>query len=59
MDNFIKINRKHDDTSTNKFERQTFRTGRRIAPKFGTHVPIDTLTLIGLEKNDPPHPGGV
>ena len=33
--------------STYKFERQNFRTGRRIAPKFGTHVPIDTLTLIG------------
>ena len=31
--------------STYKFERQNFRTGRRIAPKFGTHVPIDTLTL--------------
>ena len=34
-------------SSTYKFERQNFRTGRRIAPKFGTHVPIDTLTLIG------------
>ena len=33
--------------STYKLERQNFRTGRRIAPKFGTHVPIDTLTLIG------------
>ena len=33
--------------STYKFERIFFRTGRRIAPKFGTHVPIDTLTLIG------------
>ena len=33
--------------STYKFERQNFRTDRRIAPKFGTHVPIDTLTLIG------------
>ena len=33
--------------STYKFERQNFRTGRRIAPKFGTHVPIATLTLIG------------
>ena len=32
--------------STYKFERQNFRTGRRIAPKFGTHVPIDTLTLL-------------
>ena len=33
--------------STYKFERQNFRTGRRIAPKFDTHVPIDTLTLVG------------
>ena len=33
--------------STYKFERQNFRTDRRIAPKFGTHVPIDTLTIIG------------
>ena len=33
--------------STYKFERENVRTGRRIAPKFGTHVPIDTLTLIG------------
>ena len=33
--------------STYKFERPNYRTGRRIAPKFGTHVPIDTLTLIG------------
>ena len=33
--------------STYKFERPNFRTGRWIAPKFGTHVPIDTLTLIG------------
>ena len=33
--------------STYKFERQHFRIGRQIAPKFGTHVPIDTLTLIG------------
>ena len=31
-------------TSIYKFERPTFLTGRRIAPKFGTHVPIDALT---------------
>ena len=37
----------HKILSTYKFERQNFRTGRRIAPKIGTHVPIDTLTLIG------------
>ena len=29
---------------------------RRTAPKFGTHVRIDTLTL--KKKVDPPHPGG-
>ena len=45
--------------STYKFERQNFRTGRRIAPKFGTHVPIDTLTLIGEIFFDPPNPRGV
>ena len=28
---------------------------RRTAPKFGTHVRIDTLTL---KKINPPHPGG-
>ena len=28
---------------------------RWTAPKFGTHVRIDTLTL---KKIDPPHPGG-
>ena len=30
---------------------------RRILPKFGTHVRIDTLTL--KKKIDPPHPRGV
>ena len=30
---------------------------RRTAPKFGTHVRIDTLTL--KQKFDPPHPRGV
>ena len=30
---------------------------RRTAPKFGTHVRIDTLTL--KKKFDPPHPGGI
>ena len=42
-------------TSTYKFESHFFRTGHRIAPKFCTHVRIDTLTL---KKIDPPHPGG-
>ena len=40
-----------------KIERQNFRTGPRIAPKFGTHVPIDTLTLKTLKKWT--HPRGV
>ena len=31
--------------STYKLERHFFRHGRRTVPKFGTHVPIDTLTL--------------
>ena len=34
-----------------------FRTGHRIAPKFCTHVRIDTLTLKNVV--DPPHPRGV
>ena len=46
-------------TSTYKFERQHFRTGRRIAPKFGRHVPIDILTLIGYKKLTHPTPGGL
>ena len=33
-----------------KIERQNFRTGPRIEPKFGTHVRIDTLTLKTLKK---------
>ena len=33
-----------------------FRHDRRTAPKFGTHVRIDTLTLN--KKFDPPHPRG-
>ena len=37
-----------DNISTYKLERQFSRTGRRIAPKFCTHVRIDTLTLIFL-----------
>ena len=44
--------------STYKLEGHFFRHGRRTAPKFGTHVPIDTLTLNKL-KIDPPHPMGV
>ena len=31
---------------------------RQTAPKFGTHVRIDTLTLK-IKKFDPPHPRGV
>ena len=48
-----------NEASTYKFERQHFRTGRRIAPNFGTHVPIDTLTLIGYKNLTHPTPGGV
>ena len=43
--------------STYKFESHFFRTGRRIAPKFCTHVRIDTLTFNFCF--DPPHPRGV
>ena len=32
--------------STYKLERQFFRTGRRIAPKFCTHVRIETRTAL-------------
>ena len=43
-----------------KIERQNFRTGPRIEPKFGTHVRIDTLTLKTLKKwTDHPTPGGL
>ena len=31
---------------------------RRTAPKFGTHVRIDTLTLKKYKQIDPPHPRG-
>ena len=44
-------------TSTYKFESHFFRTGRRIAPKFCTHVRIDTLTLIFCLTH--PTPGGL
>ena len=33
-----------------------FRHDRRTAPKFGTHVRVDTLTIIFCF--DPPHPRG-
>ena len=35
-----------------------FRTGHRIAPKFGTHVRIDTLTLKKITIWTHPTPGG-
>ena len=44
-------------SSTYKFERQNFRTGRRIAPKFCTHVPIDSH-LNRIKKNWPTPPQG-
>ena len=43
--------------STYKYERQNFRYGRRNEPKFGTHVPIDTLTL-NKQKLTHPTAGG-
>ena len=43
-------------SSTYKFERHNFRTGRRIAPKFCTHVRIETRLTLSLKKLDPPHP---
>ena len=40
-------------TSTYKLEGHFFRHGRRTVPKFGTHVPIDTLTLKKLTQPTP------
>ena len=45
-------------TSTYKFKRAFFRHDRRTAPKFGTHVRIDT-TLALTKTIDQPHPRGV
>ena len=42
--------------STYKFKQAFFRHERRTAPKFGTHVLIETVTLNKLI--DPPHPMG-
>ena len=44
--------------STYKFKRAFFRHGRRIAPKFGTHVRIETRLAL-TKKNYRPHPRGV
>ena len=41
-----------------KIEEHFFRTGRRNAPTFGTHVRIDTLTLKKTNFLTHPTPGG-
>ena len=41
-----------------KIEGHFFRTGHRIAPKFCTHVRIDTLTLKQIKMLTHPTPGG-
>ena len=58
LDNF-KPEHVHFEFSYYKIERPNFRTGHRNAPKFCTHVRIDTLTLKTLKKMDQPHPRGV
>ena len=44
--------------STYKFKRAFFRHDRRTAPKFGTHVRIETRLAL-TKKIDQPHPRGV
>ena len=46
------------DLSTYKLERQFFRTGRRITPKFCTHVRIETRTALTKKNWTHPNPGG-
>ena len=41
-----------------KLEGHFFRTGRRIAPKFGTHVPIETRLALSKTNLTHPTPGG-
>ena len=43
--------------STYKFKRAFFRHDRRTAPKFGTHVWIETRLAL-TKKIDQPHPRG-
>ena len=45
-------------SSTYKFKRAFFRHDRRTAPKFGTHVQIETRLAL-TKKIDQPHPRGV
>ena len=42
----VKTKRQKNSTSIIKLKRQFFLTDPRIEPKFGTHVRIDTITLI-------------
>ena len=42
--------------STYKVKRHFFRQGRRIAPKFCTHVRIETRLALSLKKNGPTPP---
>ena len=44
--------------STYKFKRHFFRHGHRTAPKFGTHVRIETRLAL-TKKINPAHPRGV
>ena len=39
-----------------KVKRHFFRHGRRIAPKFCTHVRVETRLALSFKKMDPPHP---
>ena len=45
--------------STYKFKRAFFRHDRRTAPKFGTHVRIETRLALTKKKFDQPHPRAV
>ena len=49
---------KYITKSTYKFKRHFFRHGCRTAPKFGTHVRIETRLAL-TKKIDPTHPKGV
>ena len=46
------------EISTNKFEIHFFRHGRRTAPKFGTHVWIETRLALTKKQLTHPTPGG-
>ena len=44
-----------EPSTYNKLERHFFRHGRRTAPKFGTHVRIETRLALTQTNFDPPH----